>query len=384
MLAKAKAKRSGGPAALNPLPLLAEKLKAGDHLFPYYLLYGEDTDDMEAALDMIRASYLRDDAARFNETVLSGFEHDMDQVLALCQAPSLLAGNQLVVVRHAEAYFKGKGDNPQSDDPDAPEADAPKEKPRRDTGDKAHQRLQSYLEKPARFSLLVLLYEGEPNHTFKAIKTLEESGQAIGFHQPRDTRGAYYWLKERMERVGMRASDQVLSAMVDHIGLDTVQLKQNITKLALYLEGKGGEVPLEAVEQVVIHTKVHSIYALQDAVSSGDLAEAIAHLRNILRQKDYDAVRVLVWLQIRLRQLYHIAVLKSRGLSGERLFKAADIKPWLGDRLLAMALRRPPGLWAEAVAVMYEADRLVKSSPLPAETRVEEAVVRVCRMVSGG
>ena len=358
---------------------LKQDLKKGGNLFPCYLLYGEDVDALDEGLQAVRNAYVGHHSSGVSESVLSGFEHGIDKVLDAVSSPSLFAGTQFVVVRHAEAMFpRGAGNRK-----------AQKAKPARKNTKKKPQasteldRFISYLTSPMPGTILVMVYEGKPDMRMKYVKAFDNAGQAYGFFPPRNEREAYYWLKGQITKEGLRATDSVLRTLVDECGTDTTQLRQNLQKLALYLGGDGQEITMEAVENVVIHTKIHTIYALQDAVSEGNLAVAITHLRNILRQKDYDAVRVLVWLQIRLKQLYAMAELAGKRYTHQDIIRMVDAKPWLADKLMGYVGRKPLRIWAAAVHELYLADRGVKSSPLPADAIVEQAIIRICGLISG-
>jgi len=360
------------------LQALKQSLKKGGDLFPCYLLYGEDIDAVAEGLQVIRDAYIGPNPMGVTESVLSGYEHSLDAALDLVSAPSLLAGTQFVVVRHAEAIFPKTRNTKKKAAPKRPAKKKKKAQPASEL-----ERFISYLGSPVQGTVLVMVYEGKPDMRLKHIKAFENTGQAYGFFPPKNEREAYYWLKSQMTKEGLQASDRVMRTLVDECGTDTTQLRQNLQKLSLYLGENGSEVTMEALENVVIHTKIHTIYALQDAVSEGNLTEAIMHLRNILRQKDYDAVRVLVWLQIRLKQLYGMAELAAKRYSPQDIIRMVDAKPWLADKLMGYTRRRPVRVWAEAVHELYMADRGIKSSPLPADAIVEQAVIRICNLVAG-
>ena len=356
---------------------LKQDLKKGVNLFPCYLLYGEDVDALDEGLQAIRHAYIGSHSSGVSESVLSGFEHGIDKVMDLVSSPSLFAATQFVVVRHAEAMFpKGTGSKKSS-------TAKPKKSAKKSSPTTELDRFITYLTSPMPGTILVMVYEGKPDMRMKYVKAFDNAGQAYGFFPPRNEREAYYWLKSQITKDGLRATDSVLRTLVDECGTDTTQLRQNVQKLALYLGENGQDITMEAVESVVIHTKIHTIYALQDAVSEGNLSEAISHLRNILRQKDYDAVRVLVWLQIRLKQLYAMAELAGKRYSPQDIVRMVDAKPWLADKLMGYVGRKPLRIWAAAVHELYLADRGVKSSPLPADAIVEQAIIRICGLISG-
>ncbi len=353
--------------AKDPILALGEDLKRGEELFPVFLFAGEDFDSMELALAELESAFSPQE-----KIVLSGFEHPLSKALEHGMSVSMfsMGAAQLVLVRHAEAY---QGRKSQS----APFAPTEAEL----------AALERYLNSPSRDVLMVFMFNTQPPKPKKRGKDfyslVSKHAKSYEFNLPRTTREATQRAASIFKQYGLVADAQIVSALVDECGTDTAQMRQSIEKIFLYLGAQPNQrVTAEALEQVVIHTKLSNIYALQDAFATGDMNGALLALHDILRQKEFDSVRILVYLQIRIREIYSIAYRLHRNASPREISASAGRRAWLVDKLIQQARRHSLQTWEALLNLLYQTDVRIKSSPLPAEALIEEAVISGCQMLA--
>jgi len=90
--------------------------------------------------------------------------------------------------------------------------------------------------------------------------------------------------KQMLAREGLTMDQAAFNAFMDRTGIDTRLIGQEITKLLLYLGGKG-QVSKEVVDLIVAPSREEMGYALTDAVGRRNMMESLSVLKRLVFQK---------------------------------------------------------------------------------------------------
>src|SRR6185312_4260700 len=93
------------------------------------------------------------------------------------------------------------------------------------------------------------------------------------------------WIKEQTDELGIDVPDPVKRRLIDLAGTNLLQLRSELVKCQLY-SGVGGEVTMEAVEQLVAKTLEQSIFDLIEWSMKGDITAAIGLYKEMVRRKE--------------------------------------------------------------------------------------------------
>jgi len=237
----------------------------------------------------------------------------------------------------------------------------------------------------------------------KAFKT---AGRVIEHRRPEKEReltaAAVDLARESLERAGVRADLAALNELAGRVGADARTMAQEAEKLAAWA-GARKAVSVEDVRRLVPATRETAGWDLADAVGKGQLAEALAVLRQLLRQSESE-IGLIAGLESRFRDLTLMRDCRDRGwvrLDGRSAVwsdapDAADVLGALGERdprkmhpyrayLLFEQSGRysPERLQAIRAEILETRERMV-SGFSRADLLLEFLILRICRPGAGG
>ncbi len=365
-------------AAYNPLALknLKDELKSGDALLRVFLIYGNDVEEMEAALKAIK-EWAGVTAAGASVTY-SGFENSLTQVLDACAIKSMFSPKQFVVARHSEAFVGRKT-------PSKPFAASEDEL----------KRLAEYLKNPPKHATLVFLHNveetkskssketGEPKKGSKnSFEQLKAGCAAHAFFTPSE-KEIKTWLRGKIKKLGLSARDDAVDALVDAVGTDTATMSQALEKLALFKDGSG-EITVADIDENVAETAMRAFYNLQDSLAAGDAKKSLKNLHNLLRQKKVEPTQILSNIRSKMRELARAGEIIERGGGRDELVASYRGREWLAEKVYSAAAQASPAAWRRTLALCYDAERKLKSTSLSDEILLDDLTIKICAVVNGG
>lgn len=227
---------------------------------PICVVFGDESFLKRLALERLRKSVLGED----NETPFATFEGkqvEWRDVADELSTVSLFGGgkSRYVVIDEADSFVT-----------------------------KFRDRLESYVERPARTGVLVLEVSSWASNT-RLYKAIDKSGLQIECRPPEKARGksldtarVVRWLRQRSSSAhDAKLDEQAAGLLLELAGPEFGLLDQSLAKLALYA-GPGGQVTPEMVRDMVGGWKTKTIWELVDAAADGDAAAALEQLHHLL------------------------------------------------------------------------------------------------------
>ncbi len=146
-------------------------------------------------------------------------------------------------------------------------------------------------------------------------KAMEKTGEVVAFDMPAKD---YKWdehaqgvLRAMLGDAGLRASNAIISLMVERAGNQSRQLAIEVEKLQVYL-GNRKEVTADDVMIIVSPARERGYGELSTAFGQRDLVATLNVLRQLLHQKE-SAVGLMISLENRVRELlvYRTAIARK-------------------------------------------------------------------------
>lgn len=222
-------------------------------------------------------------------------------------------------------------------------------------------------------STVLVLYEPELKHDFKAIRELPAPSGAMAeatvetLAQGRKLKRENLavpkrnemrsWAEFRCSEKQLRMAGPAMDELVRRASSDLRNLDQELDKLAAY--AKGEPISLEAVQELVPDYSEDFIFALSNAVFQQQRDEAMRVLGQLLSQ-GLHPIQILATLGSQARML--AAVRLSRE-SPDAIAKAMKVKPYAVQRAMRNAARLSPDQVRAMVDMLLEADLKMKSTP---------------------
>jgi DNA polymerase-3 subunit delta len=251
--------------------------------------------------------------------------------------------------------------------------------------------LLRYLESPAPFSTLILLFDSLDGRS-RLAKALKKHGREVRFGHMREYQ-LPQWLSERaFRRYGKKLAPLDAGFMVEMVGVNPGLLDAELSKIAS-ITAESKAISREDVESVVTRGRARTVFKLTESMERKQKVEALELLNDILSQGVYDdrtgsvsvestgiAPYLLHMLNWSIGRLWKANHLLSGGKSEKEISAELKLHPAFRDKFLDN-LRR---LWPESECrrchrELLATDRLIKSSGADrAAAHLESLILKIC------
>ncbi len=234
--------------------------------------------------------------------------------------------------------------------------------------------LEHYFDDPCATGVLVLTV-GTWNKSTRLAKKLPKIGTLIEVKAPKQSE-----LPARLVQYAHDAHDKRLSRpaaelLVEINGDELAQLYGEVDKLALYAE-KEKTIAESHVEALIGHNRVFGAFEVIDAVTDGNVGQAVTRLRNMFAEDKSAEYTVVGAFAYHLRQLFGAKALLDKGMRPFDIFKQAGI--WhRKEQLLAQARRMELEQIASCLEQLGQVDYAIKTGRTTARVAMEKMVLRL-------
>jgi DNA polymerase-3 subunit delta len=225
-------------------------------------------------------------------------------------------------------------------------------------------------------STVVVFVEREPDQRSRAYKALLKADKVVKFELLSAPK-LMAWVRAEVERQGGEIEPAAARELVAATGEDQWRLAEEITKLVNY-EPK---VQVAAVKELVEPSLERSIFDLVEAMSSGNLASALAGYRGLLEQR-ISEMYMLTMIQWQLRNL--LLAKTSPDISPSELAARAGLSPYVAGKVAAAQSKLKEAILEQAFAEAVDCEYDIKTGRVRAEAAVERLVYRVAAVVKAG
>jgi DNA polymerase-3 subunit delta len=256
-----------------------------------------------------------------------------------------LAPRRLVIVRDADAFISAHRDA-----------------------------LEAYLDNPAEAGTLVLMVSSFPKNT-RLAKKVAKIGTIYDCSSPDETDLAA-WVQRNASKRNKKIARPGAQLLLEWIGNDLAALDQEIEKLSLYVDQRG-EITAEDVATLVTASAGAEAFALPNALTEGNAAQALTILAQMLsaRGEEFRTLGMIRWhlvRAIRAKQLIAAGQTPAAALKAVKVFYRQA--PAFEALLKRRSLDKLCGDFRRALA----ADRAMKSGTT-AEVALQQLVVSLCQ-----
>ena len=184
--------------------------------------------------------------------------------------------------------------------------------------------LETYAEKPAKKSLLILDVKSMPKNT-RLYKIVDKSGLVV---ECSELKGAALnrWISDAARNGYDKSIDSAaVGLLIELVGANLGMLDQELSKLASYV-GDLPNIDSEAVRRLVGGWKAETTWAMTDAVRDGRLGDALTALDKLLNSGE-SPYRILGGISYVFRKLTVATELSRQGINLKAALKQAGAFP---------------------------------------------------------
>ncbi|MCX8160621.1 MAG: DNA polymerase III subunit delta [Candidatus Saccharicenans sp.] len=284
-------------SAQEPFFVLWKKEISPENLGPGLFVYGEQAGYLRRMLlAVVEEARGKGEELQLKPYFL--FDKDWAEILDEAQSPDmfLFATRKILVI-----YFP----EPEEDDPQLAERAC------RQLVLPFEKEIERYFAAPSDGVFLIIVYPGrlkKGNRLFDFFSRLKTGSDGnlklLEMKTPRPSELAA-WVNEELRKRGKRTSPQAINRLLEAAGTDLLLLEQELEKLSLYA-GDQKVITEEDVLAVCVFQKTYDRFALEEALESGSLEEALSITSRFLAEQP-DASEVINYFTGLSRYLLSLA-----------------------------------------------------------------------------
>lgn len=296
-----------------------------------YVFAGGGEEDYQDAINRLKAAIVDPAYESFNYSFYSGSENGADDVLASVRTRAMGRGGRLVVLRDPKALSKGD-----------------------------QKAIIAYLDNPEAGNCLVIISE-EPDRSLPLVRKADEAKIMVNLRLPP-------WAKRRtaieeyLKEHGIRASEDVLSAVESSLPDDRGIMRRELEKIILYL-GDKKELLLDDLGDLLVDRSSEGIFEMAEYLRRGDRAGAIRIIDKLLETGEAPG-KIIGFLARQYRMMLMARELSSTGGDASRFGELKGLPPKVLKSLVAASLNLDSNEILEALVDLRTADRLLKTTSL--------------------
>jgi len=315
-----------------------------DRISPQLLLHGEEGYLVDQAARLVMNTIVPPDSRDFNLTVVHGRDLKGHELVDQARTLPVFASRRLVVIRNAH------------------EASA-----------EQMEAFSAYLENPVPETFL-LVTAATVDKRRKFFQKFAQVGEVIEFKRLYENQLPQF-IRDRARDAGRTFTGPALKLFCRRVGNNLAEVMGELDKLTSYV-GEREYFEEEDVAEVVSDTRVESVFALTDAIGSGDRATALRLLQRLLDDGQPPLV-ILSMLVRHFRQLWKTRELLRQGVPQKELPRRIGINPYFLGNLMAQAKRCAEAPLCAVFPRLLAVDQALKSGG-DARAHLEGLVLALC------
>ena len=309
-----------------------------------YFLCGEETYLIQEYTTTLIERILGTAPRDFNCDVFSAESDGLADVLSAARTLPVMAAHRVVVYHGLEQL---------------PKADWPP--------------LEAYLAQPSASTAFIgSSSESEPKkcspHLWQQATTVVCTGlEGSRLHQ---------WVAHTVTQAGYRITEEAIQGLLQEQEADLHTLQQELAKLCTYV-GASGEISLHDVQAVSPASRLHSVFALADALGTRRSATALVEIDHLLNQGEPPLV-ILSMMVRHLRLLWSVQQLIQQRHDLPRIAKTLRVPLTVCRQVAAQSRAFSSERLLQLYTAALEADVAFKSSNKPPKAILEGLVLEIC------
>jgi len=192
---------------------------------------------------------------------------------------------------------------------------------------KNRQLLEKYFDNPSPTGVLILTVSSWPNNT-KLAKRLPKVGKLLRTVQPKPWQLPHHLIRYANDAHNKNLTIDAAELLIELTGDNLPELYSEIDKLALFAHTEKA-ITLQHIESLIGHNRLFNTFAVIDAITAGNLAQAVSRLRKMFAEDRTAEYTVVGAFAFHFRRLFDAKVLLEDGTSPSEI--ANRLRIW-GNR----------------------------------------------------
>jgi len=317
---------------------------------PVYLFLGPEGWYRKACRDALIARALGPDSMDEGVTALDLDSHTLAEIIDDARAMSLFAPVRVIWVSNAESAL-------------------PRGRAAEDSENAGAALLSAYCSDPTPGTVLVFdarryEFEGEDKAKTERLRKFYSGVQSVVEFPHPSTEESTSLAKQFCAQFSVDLDKAVFDLLLDATAGDPSRLHNEIQKLSLYAQGRGGKITRDDIFALVPNSSETTIFALVDALARRNRAQSMELLDRLVRDGEYLPL-ALTFLGGVFRMALAAREQKLRGaMDVQSYFQRLGLAMWRSraEQIHAAAQRFSQEKLEEGIGLVFEADRDMKGA----------------------
>ena len=312
-----------------------------------YFLFGDEPYLLNQCVDRFKYAVLDENSFDFNYSLFYASDADITTVTDTVETLPVFTSHRLIILKNAH-----------------------------ELKDSELIQLEPILENPVESSVFVIFAE-KVDKRKKAIKILLEKAVCVEFKKPYDNQ-VPQWISHLTQNLGMKITTDAIHRLHRLVGNNLSELDSQLQKIQQFLGSKTA-IELADVNAVVSFSREENIFDFTRAIGQKDRVKALEHLVSLLDQGQHE-VGIVNLLSRHIRLLLTVRSGLDQGLGGAKLASHAQLSSYFIESYCEQARLWPIRKLEDALVVLHETDKALKSSPVSSHIWLENMVLKSCSL----
>jgi DNA polymerase-3 subunit delta len=234
--------------------------------------------------------------------------------------------------------------------------------------------LERYFEKPATTGILIFTTSSWDGRT-RLAKMLTKVGTLVQFEEPKRWEVPGLLVQYATDKHKVKLNRDAAELLTDLVGEELSQLYNEIDKLTIFARGEK-IITVQHVEALIGHHRVYDAFEVIDAITAGNMSQAIKRLRNMFEENKDAEYSVVGAFAFHARRLFQAkAMLEKRVNPGEIVNR---LRIWSNkDRFFAQLQRLSLPQIAALLDELAAIDYATKTGQAQAPVAIEQLVLKL-------
>ncbi len=327
-------------------PQISEAVKKikKNELDPIFFFYGEDSFNIEKTIEMIVQAVKPLLSSEFDSETFYGDDKSVNDVLDFASAFPFGSGKKFIILKEFEKI-------------------------------KDKKNLKNYIESPADFTILVIIYNGDiSNLDTEPYKTLIKNNF---IYNSKELKGENLkdWIIEFVSENGKQIDRENAGLLIDISGENKSTIESQLKKIFTFLEDQK-EITIESIRALSTVLKEYSIFDLQNVIGKKDKHNALKVAFNML-EKGKEPTYIIHMLTRYFTGLSKINELKEQKISNDAAARIVGTHPYYYKDYLNARMRYSDKDLFNCVNALLEADLSVKTTSADDKTIIELLIAKI-------
>lgn len=314
---------------------------------PIYFLFGDEPYLLNQCVHRFKYSVLDEASVDFNFSLFYAADADVASIKDAVETLPVFAAQRLVILKNAH-----------------------------ELKDSELFELQPLFDNPVQSSVFVI-FADKVDKRKKAIKTLLDNAVCVEFKKPYDNQ-IPQWISYLCQNLSVKISNEAVHRLHRLVGNNLTELENQIIKIKDFISGRDN-IELADVNMVVSQSREESVFDFTKAIGQKDRVKALEQLVSLMDQGQNE-VGIISLLARHMRLLLTIRSGMDQGLGGAKLASIAQVPSYFIESYTDQARLWPIKKIEEAIVVLHETDKALKSSPLSSHIWLENMVLKSCSL----